>query len=462
MPYWIQDTLLATPALAWMFLGVGLPWALVALPRHDWRDKPMMALMALAFGPALVTAWMFVLGSWQTPLLRLEWVLAGTALIAAVGWALVWRKRRLIPGGRGELPVPYGEKHTQPALDEKLLVALIAVALVIRWLGVAYWPFSAYDALWVYGYEGRLYTLLGYIPNTIGYYPQFLPLQYTYLQLATGGVINDHTARAVIPFLHLGSILAAYTLGNRLFNRRVGVYAAALWALYPHVAEWSRFGDLEIPTTFLFTAAAAFFLLAWKKSSVFSLQFSVQNSALSTQYFGLGTRNYAVIAGLLLGIGMWTKPTMGAFIWGVALLAAVELGLWWLEQRRGRPVRSPRRTARIHVVLWTGLACLPLGAVWYVRNALLGHPLITLPTDFWLTLAARSGAEFGWPLLAVLLTVGYVGTRYIVSLRGGNAEQHDGSLLLILLGLALVLAGVLPSMIEPRRMAVLEWLALAA
>ena len=107
--------------------------------------------------------------------------------------------------------------------DEKLLLALIGIALVIRWIGVAYWPSTAYDSLWVYAYEGKLYTLLGYIPSTIGYYPQFLPLQHTFLQLAVGG-INDHAARAVLPWLHLGSIFAAYILGKRLFNRRIGIY----------------------------------------------------------------------------------------------------------------------------------------------------------------------------------------------------------------------------------------------
>ena len=32
-----------------------------------------------------------------------------------------------------------------------------------------------------------------------------------------------------------------------------------------------------------------------------------------------------LIAGLLLGGAMWTKPTAGAFIWGVLLLLALDL-----------------------------------------------------------------------------------------------------------------------------------------
>ena len=63
MPDWLIETLRAYPALLWMFLGVGRPWALVALPRRDWRDRALVACLALAFGPALLTAWMFVLGT---------------------------------------------------------------------------------------------------------------------------------------------------------------------------------------------------------------------------------------------------------------------------------------------------------------------------------------------------------------------------------------------------------------
>src|SRR5690606_26441499 len=108
-------------------------------------------------------------------------------------------------------PDPMDTPAKNPPLyaDEKLLIALIIGACAVRWLVIAYWPFTAFDALWVYGYQGRLYTLLGYIPTSIDYYPQFLQLQYTYGQLALGGAVDDHAARAVLPFLNAGSILAA-------------------------------------------------------------------------------------------------------------------------------------------------------------------------------------------------------------------------------------------------------------
>lgn len=482
MPYWMQSTLAATPALLWMFAGVGLPWALVALPRRDWRDRVMVACLALAFGPALVTAWMFVLGSVQgASLLRLDWVLGGTVVIAAVGWVWVWR-RRVEPqrhryhrdqteseGGRGSA--------SSLRFDEKLLIGLVGIALVVRWVGVAYWPTTAYDALWVYGYEGKLYTLLGHIPTTIEYYPQFLPLQHTFLQLAVGDV-DDHAARAVLPWLHLGSILAVYVMGNSLFTQRAGVFAAAIWALYPHMGEWSRYGDLEVPLTFMFTGAAAFFVLAWgKQLSVTSHQL-LGEQARATGEFG---KRYATIAGIFLGIGLWTKPTMGAFVWGMALVVGVRV-VWTLWQgQRGRGTTSSlqvwnRVSEHIQIPLIVGLVALPLGGVWYARNVLLGHAAIIFPDGFWQTLAARSGVEFGWPLLALLVVCGWVIWKSRQSMQdkissptNNNAPVEPLTKGRLVIGLLLVVGGLLPSIydsglvgITDNRMGLLEWLALAA
>ena len=421
MPYWLETTLAATPAFAGVFLGLGLPWALVALPRRQWRDWPAALCLAFAFGPALLTAWMFVLGTlgaaFDTALLRADLVLVGAAGLAVEGWALVWLRRRPPADSRAAPRQPL-------AWDERLLLALIAAALVVRWFAIAYWPFTAYDALWVYGYEGRLYTLVGRIPHTIGYYPQFLPLQFAFGQLIAGS-IDDHAARAGLIFIHVGTILAAYTLGARLFNRRVGLFTAALWALYHHVGAWARFGDLEIPLTFLFTAAAAFFLSAWTDRG--------------------SRRRDAVIAGLLLGIALWTKPTAGAFVWGVLLLAALDLVRVRFDWRAWR--------LRLEVALLTGLAAAPLGGVWYIRNVLLGHNAVDFPPGFWLTQAARSGAEFGWPLLGLLAFMAFA---YFGPLEACPNRRAG------LAGLALVLAALLPSISFPRRMGAVEWALLAA
>ncbi|HVU11735.1 MAG TPA: glycosyltransferase family 39 protein [Phototrophicaceae bacterium] len=406
MPYWMSDTLAGTPAFLWIYVGLGGLGSLAILPRSEWRQRIQVITLAFALGPMLLTAWMFILGTIgavsKTATLTMPSVLGGTVVLALIALVIVWRKIR----ARHASPLPITRSDHQSLLaDERLLILLIVAALIVRWVVIAYWPFTAYDSLWVYGYEARLYALLGYIPQTIGYYPQFIPLQYAFAQLSG---INDHVARASLIFLHAGSILATYVLGSRLSNRRAGLLAAAIWALYPAVGEWSRAGDLEIPLAFLFTLAAAFFLLAW---------------------FGREPRRrYALIAGLMLGVGLWTKPTMGAFILGVGLMVMLELARVRLNWRAAWP--------RVQVALLTGIAALPLGGIWYLRNITLGLPPLVFPPAFWETLAQRSGGEFGWPLALLVAWAIYLRVRY---------PRYDWRL--GALGLLLVLIALVPTII---------------
>lgn len=413
MPYWIANTLAALPAFAVMYGLLGLSLALLLLPRADWGRRAEVLALGIFTGAAAVTAWMFVLGLLGA--LTPEWTWVGV-LLATAGAALVLALRVRRMGARSvPLRLPL-------AWDERLLMALIGAALAVRAVVIAYWPFTAYDTLWVYGYLGRLFMLKEAIPASVGYYPPYLALQYSFGQMAFGAV-DDHAARAGLLVLHLGTILAVYALGERLFGRRAGVYAAALWALYPHVGEWSRAGDLEILLTGLFALAGAYLISAWHKRS----------------------RRDALLAGLMLGIGLWTKPTMGAFVWGMALFAPAEI---WRVRGRLREAWP-----RVQLLGWALAAAVPLGGVWYVRNALLGHEVIVLPSGFWLTLAARSGAELGWPLLGLLV--------YCAFALFGPFRQRP-PLRPLLGGLALIALGMLPSLIDPRRIAPLEWLALAA
>ncbi len=398
MPYWIASTLLVTPAFLWVYVGLGVPLTLVLLPRADWHNRPLVLMTAFAFGPGLLTAAMLTLGSWNRPLLTPPVIFGVLAMLTviAVG-AAVWRARTTTPTDAKSKRIPL-------AADEWAVITLIALAVVIRWVVTAWWPFTAYDALWVYGYEGRLYWLTGFIPPQIDYYPQFLPLQFTFGQLASGAV-NDSAARVVLPFLHMGSILAAFNLGARLVNRRTGLYLAGLWALYPAVGNWARMGDLEIALAFLVTASAVFFFMAW---------------------FGERPRHYALLAGLIYGIALWTKPTAGAFALGVILLNGVELVRLRFDWAAYRP--------RFTVSAVMAAACVPLGGVWYVRNVALGHNAVDFPPSFWHSLAERGGGQMLWYLAAVML-VGFVYLR----------QARQPRVPLVLSGLGLLLLGVVPS-----------------
>jgi len=534
-PDWLSSTFAALPYIVWMIGGLGLPWSLVILPRKDWRDRPMVACLMFAFGPALMTVWLFVLGTvgmnsapggsgdlnpMQTSIPLLIGgqntmtpanIMIGSAIIALVGVMLAWRKRKPLNTNQNTFT-----GYTIPlALDEVLLIVLILAATIFRGYTTAFVPFGSWDELWVYGYQGKIYTLLGFIPRDIGYYPQFLQLQYAYTQIMTGGV-SDHAARAVVPFLQMGSILATYLLGSRLFNRRTGIFAAALWALYPDFGYWTRIGDLEVPLTFAFTGAAAFFLMAWtyrERSAVSDQQSDEKDQipkrkevedaelrqekgakerfvilrvlrAFVSNAFTATHNRYALISGLFLGIALWTKPTAGAFIWGVLLLFIVELIRLIPANRRTLPPELKEgekgnaflslingwggglyaALPRFQIVFLTGLACIPLGAIWYVRNLLLGHDAIVFPPSIWLTRAMQSGVEFGWPLLALgVLIVGL-----ILNHKGISQEKFrkntwrswrlgGSTIVFILVGLILTTAALAPSILHPRQMQALEY-----
>jgi hypothetical protein len=443
MPYWIDATLQTTPHV-WLMLALGVVWALALLPRRDWRDLPLVACVAIVAGAALLTVWLFVLGviggRSQTATMTREAIWAGMAALTLLGAGLaLWRFVR----ARYDTSAPPRVIAPFSVLEVCVIVCLM-IALVIRWLGTAYWPAMTYDELWVYGYQGKLYGYLRYIPEHIGYYPPFLALQYAYLNIVStlpNAMENSTIARTVLPYLHLGSILAAYVLGVRLVNRSTGIMMAGLWGLYHHVGLWSRFGDLEIPLTMSFTLAAAFFLMAW------------------TAEAGQPRRQYAALAGLALGVALWTKPSGGALVWGVVLVVTL-VGAWAvLRQRADAPTMWARLRAfvsgeRFQVAWIMALCCLPMGMIWYLRNALLGLPVLVLPPSFWLTQAARSGVEFGWPLVALCVFLAYVYWG-----RGG-APKPDAWLCGT--GLLLVLLGLMPTIITQVRMGVWEWLVLAA
>ena len=404
--YWIEDSLAGILPTLWMFLGVGVPWALASLSRQNWHSKALVAAVAFALGPALTAAWMLALGvagaQLEQRLLKPETILLGSAVIASCGCLIAWRKRHASLAARAP-GAPF-------EFNEKLIVFLIAIALAVRWVHTAFWPFTAYDALGVFGYQGRLFFLEGMIPNAIDYYPPFLSLQFAYVQTLIGG-INDHAARMVLPMLHIGSILAAYLLGACLANRRAGLIAAALWGLHPYVSQWAVIGDLEIPLTFSVTLASAFFLRAW-----------------AGELEPRERRREAVLAGVMLGIALFTKPTAGAFIWGVLLLLAVDLISRRFDFRAWLP--------RFRLAIWTGLACIPLGGIWYLRNLALGHDAVTLPKAVWLTRALRNG-DFLAPLaLAAIVT-------WFALALGAKLKRRDVALGAI--GVLLLAAGLLAS-----------------
>ena len=138
--------------------------------------------------------------------------------------------------------------------------------------------------------------------------------------------------------------------------------------------------------------------------------------------------------GCCLGVGLWIKPTMGAFIFGMGLLLLLDLvrvGFDFAPLAATPCSRADHRNRRAAV----GRRLVP------AQSAAWGMPPLVFPPAFWQTLAQRSGGEFGWLLAALIAWAVFLVARY---------PRHDWRIGRA--GLALVLLALLPSILSPRRL----------
>jgi hypothetical protein len=336
---------------------------------------------------------------------------------------IAWRRLR---AGVVEAPPP-GDKGPQFSALTVALLVMMGIGLLAMGWDTAFWPFLRFDALWTYGYNAKVFMLESRIPRWIDYYPQLVPLSFTFGDLVWGRH-NDHAARAAVPWFFLSSAFSAYLLGWRVYGRHLtGILTAALWVLIPSALVWSSAGDLEHPMAFYFTMAAVFFTLAWREALP-----GDEQQDKETERRRLADR-YALIAGLMLAGAMWTKPTAGAFVLGIGLTLVTAAGIAYRRQARNWFF------AKLRVAIVAGLAAAPIGGMWYIRNVLLGHAWTILPAHYWQDLAQRSGMQLVWLwALAVLATA-------ILAANGWRREQRVQAVATPLGALVMLSIAVLPT-----------------
>lgn len=406
---WSTPFLTVTPWMIWFFLGIGVPYSLWLLPRRDWRDWTMVVGTALALGPMLGTTWLFILGTVST--FEFSIALTGTLVLAGIGSFFAYRRRAEF---YDDTPLP-DDGYRFPLLKWVLLVMMAIGWLAMAW-DTAYWPFLRYDTLWTFGYNAKIFMLYEEIPQWIDYYPNLVPLTFTWGDLAWGSH-NDHAARAAVPWFFLATVFASYLLGWRVYRSRLtGLLTAGLWLLLPSSLVWASSGDLEHPMAIYFTLAAVFFILAWREKE--------------------HQTRYAILSGLTLGGAMWTKPTSGAFVLGVGMVF-----LWTifkaLQQRDQRYFWQ-----RFRLMVTVGLASAPIGGMWYTRNMLAGHRWTNLPPEYWQELSQRSGMQLVW-----LYALAVLGTFFLLHWHW-RSWQRNWHLIVPIIGLGLLSIAILPTLLS--------------
>ena len=219
-----------------------------------------------------------------------------------------------------------------------------------------------------------------------GYYSK--PPLVAWLIGATTAVCGDGEAcvRAGAPLLHFFAALAIYGAGRRLFDRRIGFWAALLYATLPGVAFSSLVVSTDLPL-----------LLAW------ALALYAYVRALQAGAAGGKGRRWWLLLGVAVGLGLLGKYAMVFFVLSMAV---------HLAMARGRLAGWHWRGAAL--ALLAALAIYAPNALWNADNSFvsyahtsdnanLGGDLFRL--DAFLEFFGSQFGVFGPALFAALLVV---------------------------------------------------------
>jgi len=238
------------------------------------------------------------------------------------------------------------------------LVALLLVALALRIGWVAAVNPDPLDGRWddTVFYDGSAKGLAegrGYLnfeqkPTAhwpIGYSGLVAPLYFVFGR-------NILAPKALNVFLGAATVLAVYVLGARLFDRRVGLVAAALLALFPSQIFFSTLVMTEVFFAALLTMVVLL-VVVWTLPPKGDPPGQAAVSPPSAEGNARPAAYQLLLLGLLLGYGAITRGEGGMIILVVLLI-------WWLSRSGWRPLL--RRSA----LLLTGVMLVM--APWTIRN----------------------------------------------------------------------------------------------
>ncbi|MGC2639432.1 MAG: glycosyltransferase family 39 protein [Acidobacteriaceae bacterium] len=252
-----------------------------------------------------------------------------------------------------------------------LFVRLAYMTLARTWHIRPYYPYD-----FGFGYEmGRiaraLVTGFGYADPFNGHTgpTAWVPPLYPWILAGIFRLTGVYTALSAWIVLALDCVLNAlmipflWEIAERCFNRRVALWSAWIWALYPAAMQYAVRWIWEMTlTTFLFTA-------------VFALTLRMRNvgNRLDSPKHGSARAP---------SIGAWA---LFAFLWGLIALSDPSLclflpvsGIWILGGASGRSELA-RQFLYATVAALVFICCL---APWTWRNARVFHQFVPLRTNF--------------------------------------------------------------------------------
>jgi len=246
------------------------------------------------------------------------WAMATCVLIiglfatAKVGWVFLLAGSWLLPAPRA-----YFRKIVRSSGDgwTRILWAFIFVAAVLCLLGAVTPPFE-YDELEYHLGAPSEYIKAGKIIFLPHNFYSNLP-QLTEMLYLLGLVTRSDIATKMLHWCFgLLSAAAIYAVAGKLWSRRVGLMAAALFYCMPFVQDLSQTARIDLATTFYATLAFGGALLAFDGSRWVWLAGLAAGGAVATKW--------TAIPVVLLPCGLWLlfthRSVVGVFLAGLAPL----------------------------------------------------------------------------------------------------------------------------------------------
>ena len=260
------------------------------------------------------------------------WVVAtGTLIIGAfavaqTGWIFLLASGWLLPAPRA-----YFRKIRRPAVDGWLVLVAVAAGLCLA--GALTPPFE-YDELEYHLGAPSEYLKAGqiiFLPhNFYSNLPQLTEMLYLLALVTRSGI----AAKLLHFCFGLLSAVAIYAVGEKLWSRRIGALAAALFYCVPFVQELSQTARVDLATTYFATLALGGALLACNGNQWIRLAGLMAGAAIATKWPAIAVVFLpAAIFILVTRRSVWLVTVYG-------LLAAV-VSLPWLLKNwllAGNPV----------------------------------------------------------------------------------------------------------------------------
>ena len=224
---------------------------------------------------------------------------------------------------------------------QKLMVgAAIVVIFVVIIAQATYYPFTGDDEISRYAYFARLIYERGELTPTIRGYPPLLPAIYASNFFASGQIV-EQVAKLYPVIVSAMTILVTYGLAQYWFGQTAGYTAAFILSSTPLFIQWSPVGYVDIATGLCF-ATCAFTIEIWRRNQQI---------------------NWAIVTGLVAGIGLWTKQAGFAII---GPLAIISFQMIIKNYKSGNKQYSHFLPSQVIVIFFTTIL---IGGWWYIRNA---------------------------------------------------------------------------------------------